>query len=240
MTKTAARAAALSRSPMPDRTGARSLDADSQLALAIENTGRLRTLAHRISLFGYRSLSADSVTQTTAARNGFDAALDRYAQVVESCRSLVASRAATALDEEALTPAIRFLDDSRRVGGLIDDQPDRAPAEIARLSDVATGPLSEGLDRLAKTLVEQQETRAEERRAVAEQARSITTQTIANLNDLTLTIQLIALNASVEAARAGVAGRSFGVIAAEIKTLGERSQHAVEEVNASLQRVDRA
>lgn len=59
------------------------------------------------------------------------------------------------------------------------------------------------------------------------------TQTIAELAKRT---KLLALNASIEAARAGSAGRGFGVVAEEVKTLADQSDQSAADIAAIIQR----
>ena len=63
------------------------------------------------------------------------------------------------------------------------------------------------------------------------------TEIIGVINDIAAQTNLLSLNASIEAARAGDAGRGFSVVAEEIRKLSEKSVSAAGEIEQIIRNI---
>jgi methyl-accepting chemotaxis protein len=58
-----------------------------------------------------------------------------------------------------------------------------------------------------------------------------------SINDISETVDILSLNASIEAVHAGSSGRGFSVIATEIRNLSDKTKHNLQQINKFLSAV---
>jgi methyl-accepting chemotaxis protein len=108
-------------------------------------------------------------------------------------------------------------------------------AQITQDGRKATEDVIEGMKRIR----EQMDSIAEAMIRLSEKSQSIS-EIITTVDDLAKQSNLLAVNASIEAAAAGEFGKGFGVVAQEVKNLAEQSKQSTAEVRHMLTEMQQA
>lgn len=159
-------------------------------------------------------------------------------QIVTSTAQLSAgaSESATAVSETTAT-----VEEVRQTAQMANQKAKSVSESAQRAVQVAlsgrksTDDVVAGMDRIRQ----QMEAIAGSMMRLSEQGQAIG-QIIASVEDLAAQSNLLAVNASIEAAKAGEHGKGFGVVAQEVKSLAEQSRNATSQIRGILGDIQKA
>jgi methyl-accepting chemotaxis protein len=180
-----------------------------------------------------RRATAERQAEMRRMADEFQAAVGGIVDTVSSASSQLES-AATTLTGNATT--------TQELSNVVSSASEEASANVqsvAAATEELTGSVSEisrqvqESSRIAADAVSQAE-RTDSRIAALSQAASRIGDVVKLITAIAEQTNLLALNATIEAARAGEAGKGFAVVASEVKTLASQTAKATDEIGAQI------
>ena len=210
-------------------------DQEETLGRLINFAGRLRMLSHRIVLFALltaregdvdeRQTLLETVTQSLgdfrSTHNGIIHG-DRVAELPPLFSPTVIKLFADA-DLAGERPISKFITAFQEILENIEATED-IQDKIKTLSLFVSTDLLAFLNSIADGFKNDLDRMNSDSRAEAADRQKVIGGALQSIDDISSKVKFIALNASIEAARAGEFGRTFAVIAREVRTLSENSR----------------
>ncbi len=171
-------------------------------------------------------------------QSGFGVLASSSAEILATVSQVAASASetATAVSETSTTAeeVKQTSHLSNQKAKMVQETAQKAAA-VSETGRKAVAETLEGMNRIR----EQMESIAETVVRLSEQGQTIG-EIIASVNDLAEQSNLLAVNAAIEATRAGDYGKGFAVVAQEVKSLAEQSRQATTQVRTILMEVQKA
>lgn len=221
-------------------------DIDAALGAMINLSGKMRMLSHRVAMFAL--LAASKPDMAATACGALDEALSEFNDIKLALekgqdRLGVPEPAAVHLHRSGAisAKAIATVDDFlHRVAKLRPPLLEgRAPeAALVDLVEFVASDLLAALNVVTEGIGKALRVRFEDRDRRSAEGRAAMLGAVGSISDVSMKVKLISLNASIEAARAGVHGKSFGVIANEIRSLSEDAARSAKGLREQMQLQD--
>jgi methyl-accepting chemotaxis protein len=174
--------------------------------------------------------------QLIEIKEGVNVLSSSASEIMSTVSQLSTSAAETATSISETTSTISEVRQTAKVSS-------QKAEDISKRAETSDQVANKGLDTIQKSLdgmhqiKEQMNSIAEIVIGLSEKSQSIE-EIVSSVSDLSEQSNLLAVNASIEAAKAGEHGRGFSIVAQEIKNLATRSKESTKQIRGLVRLID--
>ncbi len=175
---------------------------------------------------------------TREITEGVNVLASSSSEITASTAQVASGSAETAAAVSETTSTVEEVKQTAQVAAQKAKYVSEAAQKTAQISQSGRKSVEESIEAMHR-IREQVESIAEAIVRLSEQSQAIG-EIIATVNDLAEQSNLLAVNAAIEAAKAGEQGKGFAVVAQEVKSLAEQSKQATAQVRSILGDIQKA
>lgn len=222
--------------PLHALVGAVERVAGGDLTVTVPATGKGDELGDLARMF--QRMVENLRTQTLAIQEGVNVLAASSGEILASTTQVASGASETASAVNETTATVEEIKQTSQLSSLKVRQVADGAQKSLQVSQRGTEAVAESIQGMNR-IREQVETIAESIVSLSEQSQAIG-EIIATVNDLAEQSNLLAVNAAIEAAKAGEHGKGFAVVAHEVRSLAVQSKEATAQVRMILNDIQKA
>lgn len=189
-------------------------------------------------LRAFRDMAAKLRETTREIHEGVNVLASSSSEILATTTQVASGAAETATAVSQTTATVEEVKQTAQVASQKAKYVSDSAQKVAQVSASGRKAVEDAIAGMHR-IQEQMESIAESIVRLSEQGQAIG-EIIATVNDLAEQSNLLAVNAAIEASRAGEQGKGFAVVAQEVKSLAEQSKQATAQVRAILTDIQKA